>query len=144
MGGYYVATVTAQTTFTGTVLQVTAGAAPLEVIRAWAAQRNNATAEQLGVQIVRKTCTILGTSGELAPLEPNAAAAVGKMLYTMTSEGTTGTLLYEDGFNNLSGWLYLPVPEERIIVAPSSHLAMKLTVAPSTGTFSFGFVVREI
>jgi len=43
---------------------------------------------------------------------------------------TAGDVIIRDTFNVLNGYLYLPVPEERIVVPPGCALSLDLPVAP--------------
>jgi hypothetical protein len=144
MGRFY--TFRAQAAFATaiTILELTAAAGkPLRLIRAWVSQVTSETSQQLGVQILRKTATITGSA--LAAVKHNqndgAPGVTGK--HTASGEGTDGDILLGEGFNALNGWLYLPVPEERIYVLPAGILALKLIEAPTGGTFEVGMTVEE-
>jgi hypothetical protein len=59
-------------------------------------------------------------------------------------EGTYTDILYRDNFSVLNGWLWVPTPEERIIVGPSGILGLKFPIAPGASmTVSAGFLVGE-
>lgn len=127
-----------------TILQVTAPAtAVLELIRAWVSGNTTTSAGQR-IQLLRKSAAATGTTAVTpAPLDGSAAAGstAGR---NATGEGTDGTVLYEDMFNVVSGWLWLPVPEERIWVPPSGVIALKFPAAPAATNFTAGIVYREL
>lgn len=132
-----------------TILQIKAGASnPLELIRAQISQGLSETSTQEQVQILRKSAAATVTSVTPLLLDPEsqAAAAVGGTAATgktATVEGTDGDVLVDDGFNILNGWLWLPVPEERIRVDAGGIIAMKFPVAPASATYRATMVFRE-
>ena len=49
------------------------------------------------------------------------------------------------GFNNLAGYFYNPIPEEKPIVSPSAAIGLRLLSIPSTGfNASVQITYREI
>jgi hypothetical protein len=44
------------------------------------------------------------------------------------------TAFVSEGFNNLSGYLWVPTPEERIFVGPDQAVIVKLRGTPTTLT----------
>ncbi len=89
------------------------------------------SSEQLGVQILKVTTAGTGTSTTPVPVEPNQGAAGFNSTTDHTAEGTASTVQWSDSFNLVGGgWIYMPVPEARIWVAPSARLAIKLATAP--------------
>ena len=129
-----------------TLLQVVAPTtAGLEVLRAWASQDSSTSSVQNSIAILRKSASATVTACNVTPLSPWTAAASATSGGSATSEGTDGLVLYQDSFNILNGWLYLPVPEERIYVPPGSTIALKFMAAPPTSaSFVAGFVFREL
>lgn len=130
-----------------TVLEVTAPASgALEIIRAWASQSSSTTSAQARIQILRKTGTITGTASPPTPvpMQVGQAASGVTVKWKATNEGTDGVIPVDDAFNILSGWLWLPVPEERIFVPPSGIIALKFPSAPTSANWTFGFTYREI
>ena len=133
-----------------TILQIKAGAATsLEIVRAWVTQESSTVSAQTAIQLNRKSAAATVTS--LTPLivEPNtgAAAAVGGTAATgrtATAEGTDTDVIVREGFNVLNGWLYLPVPEERIVVTGGGILGLKFPIAPANITYDYGIIFREI
>lgn len=138
-----------------TLVQVVAGAAtPFEIIRAWCSQHTSTTAAQGQISIIRKTAAAtvtmatVGTQVFKKSLNSGAPALqLGTLLtgVNASGEGTDGDELYADGFYIPSGWLYLPVPEERPVVQGGGTIALKFVVAPpAVGTFTAGIVLREL
>jgi hypothetical protein len=138
----------AQTVATAiTILQIQApGAAAVEILRAWCQQSSSTTSAMARIEILRKTVGITGTAGPPTPqpTEVGAAAAGSVIAWRATAEGTDGVILYEEAFNILNGWVYLPVPEERFAIGPANMLALKFPAAPPSASYTFGMVFREL
>ncbi len=132
-----------------TLVQLKAGNATLRLLRAWCGQSNLTGSAMQTVQLVRKSVAATVTSFTPLQLDPGdaAALAVGGTAATGTNasaEGTDSDLFYADSFNVLNGWLWVPTPEERIIIAPSGIIGIKLPDAPgSSMTTSAGFLFGE-
>jgi hypothetical protein len=119
----------------------------IETTRAWANQSTVVTSAQTRIQLLRKTGTaptvtsqtpaVVGTPGTAASKCVGGTAATG---ITATAEGTDGTVYVEEGFNIVNGWLYLPVPEERIMILGStaSGIALKFPTAPTSAGWVSG------
>jgi hypothetical protein len=145
--GSYTILAQAQTISTAiTILELTADATGgFTLLRAWVQQSGSTTSATARIEILRKTGSITGTATPpaAAPLNPNAAAWGGTVKWKATAEGTDGVVLYEEGFNVLNGWMYVPVPEERILAAPSGILALKFPAAPASQSWTFGMTILQ-
>lgn len=62
----------------------------------------------------------------------NAAASSGTN--ASSNGGGTLTVLGQEAFNNLNGWLWVPTPEERILVGPDLTFLLQLQGTPSALT----------
>lgn len=129
----------------------------IEILRAWINQRGTDTSDQLGVKIAQKASAFgTYTSATPRPHVPggNASGITGG---TAGAAGTAGTdasaegagavtdIIPGESFNNLTGWLWVPTPEERILVPPDVAVILKLIGTPGTLTgWSYGFTFREI
>lgn len=122
------------------------GVALLE--RIWIKQTSFDTSENIGTTTQRITTTGTGAATVLEPLMVAQAAysGTGKVLFTIEPTYTADTMILEDGFNVLSGYLWTPANDDEIIVVePGGLIGTNLDVAPSTGmNFSYGYTVREI
>jgi hypothetical protein len=120
-----------------TLVQIAAGSsAGLQILEVRLAQSSSTTSTMLPIQINRKSAAATVTSFTPLLTNPNdaAAKAVGGSTATgvnASGEGTDGDILVQDVWNYLSGWLYQPIPEQRVQVAPSGIIALKLPVAPT-------------
>lgn len=115
----------------------------LEIIRAWITQELSEVSTQEAIQILRVSTAGTGTAGDERALRGSQVAqATGTTNHT--AEGTAGDILLREGFNILNGFLYLPVPEERIYIPPSGRIALKFPVAPASATWTAGIVWGEI
>lgn len=144
--GIYVARLDATVVSTArTLVQVNAPAtAVLEILKAWVTQTLSEVSTQEEIRL--KRVTTAGTGSAFTPilLRPGDAAAGATATNNHTAEGTIGDVIIREGFNILNGWIYLPVPEERIIVAPSGRIALEFPVAPASATWTAGIIWREI
>jgi hypothetical protein len=133
-----------------TIIQIKAAAAvPLEIMRVSVSQRSSTTSTMQRIQLIRKTGAATVTSFTPLKLNPNdpAANAVGSTTgtgITASGEGTDGDIVYGDVFNILTGWLYLPTPEERIWVPGGGILGLKFPAAPSAANFTALLYFREL
>jgi hypothetical protein len=145
--GKYSVSFQAQTISTAiTILEVTApSTAAIVILRAWISA-NTTTAGAANIRILRKSGTITGTASPPTPNPLDASAASGATIkWKATGEGTDGVFLYDDWFRVDGGpWVWLPVPEERIIVPPSGIIALKFATAPASNSFSAGFIYEEL
>lgn len=147
---------------TTTLIFVNPPSAPnpnIEFLRWWASQSANATSAQQRVQLETQasafpTLTSF-TPVKLKPSDPNAsviiggtAGAAGTAGINASAEGAgTKTVVHEDAFNVLNGWLHVPTPPETRIM-PAGFLqgqGLYLPVAPGTlSNWAFGTVFREV
>lgn len=135
-----------------TLVQIKAGSLrAVCLVRGWLAQSTSTSSGQLRIQLNRKTTAATVTSFTPIKLAPGAGAAdaVGGTSATgtnATSEGTDGEILLPDVCNVLTGWLWVPTPEDRIIVPAGGIVALKLPSAPPDPpmTFSGGLMFMEI
>lgn len=128
----------------------------LEIERAWVGQRGTDTSDQLGILIARKESVYpTVTSATPAPhtiggtasgITGGTAGAAGTAGVDASAEGAgTVTTIIADAFNNLNGWLWVPTPEERIIVQPDTAVILKLVGTPATLTNWYaGITFREL
>ena len=132
------------------------GGSNILITRAWVGQVETETSQQLGI-ILGQKASAFGTYTSTTPvghfIGGRASGIVGG---TTGAEGTAGTdasaegagtvtpIIY-DGFNNLNGWLWVPTPEERIIVPDDTAIILKLVGTPTTLTgWSAGISYTEI
>jgi len=131
-------------------------ASNIRLLRAWCGQIETETSQQLGIQLCQQasafgtfTATtptphvVGGAASGIAGGAAQAAATAG----TDASANAAGakTVILSDGFNNLAGWLWVPTPEERIIMPVSTvvTLAMIGTATALTG-WSAGITFEEL
>lgn len=124
----------------------------ITIIRAWVSQASTTTSAQVKVQILRMsagaTVTAATIAADVRPMDPDDAAStvqVGTAAtgFTATVAGTESDIMMSDNFNVVNGWLYLPVPEERIITSGGGRIALKFATAPPAGTYDVGIVFAE-
>lgn len=144
-----------------TLVFINPAAAPavnLEIMRAWIGQSANATSAQQRVQLeTQVTAFPTLTSATPAKLKRASAASViaggtagaaGTCGINASAEGAGGkTAIFDDAFNVLNGWLWVPTPRE-IITMPAgsaSGFGLFLPVAPTTLTnWTFGVNYAEV
>ena len=121
------------------------------ILRCGVSQHGTATSQELGIKIGTKA-SAFGTytsttprphiaGGAASGITGGTAGAAGTAGTDASAEGAgTFTDIFEEGFNNLNGYLWVPTPEERIIVPRDTAFAMKLHGTPTTLTNWHAFV----
>ena len=131
-----------------TILEFSAGSQKLGIItRMWLSQQSNTTSAQQGIQIARQSTN--GTSVVTpvsTPADISDIAITGVPRGMCVTQGTLGAVLYPDSFNWQNGWLYLPVPEDRITVsgATTTNTGLRTLTTPPTLTCNAGMSLLEI
>ena len=121
-----------------TLLQYKAGSSNIaKILRVQVTQSNQSSSAQQTVAILRKSGAATVTSYTPRLIDPgdSAAGGVGGTTATGTNasgEGTNGDILLQQDFNVLNGWLYVPTPEERIVIAPSGIVGITFINAPGS------------
>ena len=98
--------------------------------------------ERVRLRLLRRSTT--GTGGSAATEVPldggNTVTAAAAVTHLVTAPGTAGSILKAWYWSQLSPLIYLPTPEEQVIVSPSGRVALNLlTAVASTRNWS-GFV----
>lgn len=144
-----------------TLIFLNPAAAPssaIEILRLWIGQSANASSAQQRVQVVTQvTAFPTLTAATPRPHKHNdsasiiaggTAGAAGTCGINASAEGAgTKTVKFEDSFNVLNGWLWVPTPKETIVMPAGSlsGIGLYLPVAPATLTnWSFGLTFAEI
>jgi hypothetical protein len=118
-------------------------ASSLEILRMTVSQQTTETSEQNGVRWGLKASafgTYTSTTPAPVAIGTVASAITGSTTNAASSCGTdasangagTLTVLGQEGFNNLNGWLWVPTPEERIIIGPDLSFVLQLQGTPAT------------
>lgn len=128
----------------------------LEILRISVSQQSSSTSQQLGV-IVGQKASVFGTYVSATPqpmtmgtvasaIVGGTTAAAASCGVKATAEGAgTVTSLWSDGFNILNGYLWVPTPEERIVIGPDLAFLVKLRGTPNTLTgWNATVVFREL
>ena len=119
----------------------------VEVLRCEVTQDFDETSQQLPFSLYRASTDGTGTSGTARPLEVSSAAFAGTAVYDLSADTTKSPAepLWTSAQNALAGWLFHPVPEERIIVPPSGRLVGRIEAAPSPAlTFRVSLVFQSV
>lgn len=130
----------------------------LRILRAWVSQSANATSAQQRIQHVTQVTAFPTLTGalpaKLRRQDPNAsviasgtAGAAGTAGINASAEGGGAkTVIFEDAFNVLNGYLWVPTPAEMIEIPAGSLSGYGLffPAAPTTLTgWSFGVNFEE-
>jgi hypothetical protein len=83
-----------------------------------------------------------GSESTPAPHMEGAPACTAVVRKEDTTVAGTPTVILKDAWNVQAGWLYIPTPEERVIVSASSNLTMTC-VAPVASMDLVGAVTFE-
>jgi hypothetical protein len=135
---------------------VSSRGANLEVLSARVAQQGVTTNQQLGILVAQKA-SAFGTYTSATPTPHNVGAvASGITGGTAGAAGTSGvdasaegagtvTPIIYDSFSCLNGWLWVPTPEERIMIQPDTAVILKIVGTPGTLTgWSASLTFREV
>lgn len=115
------------------------------VLRAWVSQSGSTTSAQQAVSINRKSAAGTNvTSPNANPVDASDTAFAGTVRGMATTEGTVTSDLICDSFNWVNGWIWLPVPEERLYVKGAGILGLRLPVAPPSLTVNCGITIGEL
>ena len=132
-----------------TLLQIKAGVGGLEILRASVTNASVEVSDTAHIQLLRKTvaATVTSLTPKLTSPNDQAAKAVGGTAatgHTATAEGTDGDIMDEEGNNVLSGYRYLPIPEERFEVDVGGFIALKSVITIAGTDLVAVMVFREL
>lgn len=111
-------------------------------------QDDSETSQQLPIRVFR-TATDQSAKGSAitpAPLSAGDAAFGGTVRSNILAGATLAaetTMLLSEAQNMLNGFHYLPPPEGRIEISPSTRLVVKLDAAPSPALTLSGWMLFE-
>ena len=151
MRGVYTAEIEIASVSTAqTVLFIGApGDTVVEILSAAITNMDNDTAEQLesGLFYVSDTTNVVGTSVTPEKHETgdtnSTILASGNLTTEPSGYNTKG--IDRQGYNNLAGYRYDPIPEEKPVLSPGQHVGLRMLTAPSTGFKAVASIVfREI
>jgi hypothetical protein len=131
--------------------------ATLEILRVNVSQSSSTTSAQqriqLNTQVTAFPTLVSATPAKTTTSDPSSAitgattGAAGTCGVNASAEGAgTKTVLYPDVFNILNGWLWLPAPEERIVLpaGSASGFGVHLPAAAASLTgWNVAIVYRE-
>lgn len=126
---------------------------PAEILRAALSQSNYTTNSQTKAGLRRKSAAATVTTAVAGthlmkqnPVNPTSDASLGTSAtgVTASGEGTDSDLATARGFNVLSGYEWLPTPEERIMVPQSGFMALQFQSAPPSADWLSEMVFREL
>lgn len=115
------------------------------------AQDGSVTNQMCRVRLSRLTGTITNGSGGSTPTaskyETGDSAAAATFIganNTTQATATAKTSILDDAFSILSGFLYMPQPEDQIVLAPGEGLVAELLTVSGTLTMDGSIVWEEI
>lgn len=119
---------------------------PVIILRTALSQSGNTTSTQQGIEWLRRsTGSTNVTTPNKNPMDGGDAAASFTAVGLATTLGTAGAVLYADSFNWQNGWLYLPVPEERIYAtAAVTEISLSTTQTFTAETINCTVDVLEL
>lgn len=149
------------TVSSNTLAYVNPAAAPscnLEILRAWAGQTGSTTSAQQRLQhttqvtafptLAAATPAPLKRHDQISRIVSSTNGAAGTAGTNATAEGAGAkSVLFEDAFNVLNGYLWVPTPRETIVMpaGSTSGYGIYLPGAPSsTGNWSAGIIFAEV
>jgi hypothetical protein len=136
----------------GSIIELQVPAATIvEVLRIWvgAAEGTDPVAEVQEISIyVNDGPATAGTALTEQELRGSTDAAAAAAALAAPTIAASPVDLYFDAFHVQNGWLYLPVPEERIVIVggtTNDNVGIRFPVAPDASTtFSYGIIWGEI
>ncbi len=131
-------------------------ASNIRLLRAWCSQNETETSQQLGIMLALQA-SAFGTYTSTAPTPhvvggaasgiaggTAGAAATSGTDASANAAGTKTPIVY-DGFNNLNGWLWVPTPEERILVPVDTAIVLAMVGTATTLTgWNAGITFEEL
>lgn len=140
--------------FIRTAAALTSKGSNIRILRAGIAQHGTASPQNLGVLLGIKASafgTYTSTTPQPHSLGGPASGIAGGTAGAAATAGTdasaegagTVTTILHDAFSNLNGWLYVPTPEERLLVPVDTAFILKLVGTPTTLTNWDAFVTYE-
>ena len=139
-----------------TASSISTRASNIRILRAWCSQNTTETSEQLGILLALQA-SAFGTYTSTTPVPhvlggaasgisggTSGAAATSGTDASANAGGTKTPVIY-DGFNNLNGWLWVPTPEERIIVPVDTAIVLAMVGTATTLTnWNAGITFEEL
>lgn len=102
-----------------------------EVLRIYLGQSSN-TVSFMNEAIVA-TYTGLGTGGTsitpVSHVEGQSGTTLTSAYGALTADGTGESIILNEAFNELAGWLWVPHADERIVIKPSGILGVRYRTA---------------
>lgn len=126
----------------------------IRILRAWCSQGTVEVSEQLGIQLCLQASafgTFTSTTptphflgGKVSGIVGGTTGAEG-MAGTDASANAAGTKtpIVVDGFNNLNGWLWVPTPEERIVLPADTAIVLAMIGTAATLTNWYAGITYE-
>ncbi|MFO1157263.1 MAG: hypothetical protein U1E60_00335 [Reyranellaceae bacterium] len=112
-------------------------------------QKTLVAVEGKDLKLMRHTVAVTQGSGGSTPTSQNVAPGGGSSGCTIhmndTTQASSGTLttLHADVWQLLNGFFWMPAPEDRIFIAPSTGFIVSLAAAPSAPMIASGTVTYE-
>jgi hypothetical protein len=130
----------------------------LEILRAWAGQAGSTTSAQQRIQHVNQVTafpTLAATTpqplkgnDQISRIVSSTNGAAGTAGTNATAEGAGAkTVIFEDVFNVLNGYLWVPTPRETIVnpAGSASSYGIYLPAAPSSlSNWDAGLIFAEV
>ena len=139
-----------------TAAAITTRASNIRILRVWVNQIGTEVSDQLGV-IIGLKASAFGTytsttpvnhvvGGAASGIAGGTAGAAATSGTDASAEGAGAVSTYiQEGFNNLSGYLWVPTPEERMTVPVDTAFIVKMVGTPATLTgWCAGVVFEEL
>jgi hypothetical protein len=145
-----------------TLANINPPAAPgpnIEILRCWVSQSQNATSAQQRVQLVTQVTafpTLVSATpavfkrwdANVSTIVGGTTGAAGKAGVNASGEGGgTKTIVFDDAFNVLNGWLWVPTPRETIVLPSGSLSSFSIyfpVAALTLGNWAVGLVYAEV
>lgn len=128
------------------IIELVNGSGVVAILHAIEINSALTTDERVRMRFCRRSTT--GSGGSAVTEVPNSvgdATPAVAVTTLVTAPGTIGAIMPEFYWSQLAPFIHLPVPEDRIIIAPSGRLCLNLlTAVASTRSWSGSVTWEEI
>jgi hypothetical protein len=130
----------------GNLIELECGAKAIEILKAWVQTQNPDTAEQMTIAIRRVTAAGAAGTPITSQKTSGGSGSSTAVAYSGDRTPTAANAIIRESVPNIGGFIYAPIPEERIeCVGTSDGIVLRLDENLSAAhILDCGIVWREI
>ena len=129
----------------------TATQRPIQILSAFVSCEDDATSEQMLIELNRISSEGTPTSTTVTPgkTEEGSSAFAGTCEHNVTAseptyDASANLALKSQSINKLAGWEYVPTPEEREIIRGSDFVGLRLLSTITSSKLNYEIIFREL